>query len=96
MENTVITKIKNIINIRKEYVKSNFPIELRLETIKEIKLLQMIVDEHEERGDYINSTFVANIAEDYYKKSRKAHPYFIKQEYRNKEGDLMFIVKKRG
>ena len=71
MENSVITKIKNLINIRKEYVKSNFPLESRLETIvefnKEIKLLQMIVDEHEERGDYRNSTFVTNIAEDYYK-----------------------------
>lgn len=55
MENTVITKIKNIINIRKEYVKSNFPLESRLETIKEITLLQMIVDEYlEEDRDYIN------------------------------------------
>ena len=54
MENTVITKIKNIINIRKEYVKSNFPLESRLETIKEITLLQMIVDEYmEEDKDYI-------------------------------------------
>lgn len=55
MENTVITKIKNIINIRKEYVKSNFPLESRLETIKEIRLLQMIVDEYmEEDKDYID------------------------------------------
>ena len=55
MENTVITKIKNIINIRKEYVKSNFPLESRLETIKEIRLLQMIVDEYMEEGkDYID------------------------------------------
>tara|TARA_R110000824_G_scaffold308292_1_gene495800 strand:- start:1405 stop:1641 length:237 start_codon:yes stop_codon:yes gene_type:complete len=55
MENTVITKIKNIINIRKEYVKSNFPLESRLETIKEITLLQMIVDEYmEEDKDYID------------------------------------------
>ena len=55
MENTVITKIKNIIKIRKEYVKSNFPLESRLETIKEITLLQMIVDEYlEEDRDYID------------------------------------------
>lgn len=54
MENTVITKIKNIINIRKEYVKSNFLLESRLETIKEITLLQMIVDEYMEEEDYID------------------------------------------
>ena len=79
MENTVITKIKNIINIRKEYVKSNFPLESRLETIKEITLLQMIVDEYlEEDRDYINlNDFIGykrnrvNEQADLYKRVRK-------------------------